>query len=65
VPACELTGLGESGVDFTSRFSENGIEDLINPHKSDALFAVWRAPSGVRLDRPYLHRAVELRQSAA
>ncbi len=62
-PACELTGFGESGVDFVIQFWVNGIEDVTHPYKSDALFAVWGALKGAGIDIPYPRRVVEFRQT--
>ena len=62
-PDCELTGFGDSGVDFCVEFWVNGIDDGRNKYRSQVLFAIWNALKEAQIEIPYPHRVVELRQT--
>ena len=60
-PDCELTGFGESGVDFAVEYWVSGIDDGRNKYASEVLFAIWNALRAEGIEIPYPHRVVELK----
>ena len=58
---CELTGFGDSGIDFVVEFWVNGIDDGRNKFRSDVLFLVWNALKENSIEIPYPHRVVEIK----
>ncbi|WP_390911448.1 mechanosensitive ion channel domain-containing protein [Pseudosulfitobacter sp. SM2401] len=60
-PDCELTGFGDSGIDFVVEFWVNGIDDGRNKFRSDVLFLVWNALKDNDIEIPYPHRVVEIK----
>ncbi|MDG1470282.1 MAG: mechanosensitive ion channel [Ascidiaceihabitans sp.] len=60
-PDCELTGFGDSGIDFVVEFWVNGIDDGRNKFRSDVLFLVWNALKDNDIQIPYPHRVVEFK----
>jgi small-conductance mechanosensitive channel len=58
---CELTGFGDSGIDFVVEFWVNGIDDGRNKFRSDVLFLVWNALKENDIEIPYPHRVVEIK----
>ncbi len=63
-PDCELTGFGESGVDFAVEYWVEGIDDGKNKYKSPVLFAIWNALKDNGIEIPYPHRVVEIKGAA-
>ena len=61
LPDCELTGFGESGIDFVVEFWVNGIDDGKNKYASDVLFLVWNALKENNIEIPYPQRVVEIK----
>lgn len=64
-PDCELSGFGDSGIDFSVEFWVNGIDDGKNKYCSDVRFLVWNALKDAGIEIPYPHRVVELRGAPA
>jgi potassium-dependent mechanosensitive channel len=62
---CELTGFGESGIDFSVEYWVNGIDDGRNKYASQVLFAVWNALKDAGIEIPYPHRVIEMRDTRA
>jgi small-conductance mechanosensitive channel len=62
-PDCELKGFGESGIDFGVEYWVNGIDDGRNKYASHVLFAVWNALKDARIEIPYPHRVIEMRDN--
>lgn len=60
-PDCELSGFGDSGVDFVCEFWVNGIDDGRNKYTSQVLFAIWNALKDAGIEIPYPHRVVEFK----
>ena len=60
-PDCELTGFGESGIDFAVEYWVSGIDDGRNKYASEVLFAIWNALKAEGIEIPYPHRVVELK----
>ena len=63
-PDCELTGFGESSVDFTVEYWVSGIDDGKNKYASPVLFAIWNALKDAGIEMPYPRRVVEIRGGA-
>jgi small-conductance mechanosensitive channel len=64
-PDCELTGFGESSVDFTVEYWVNGIDDGKNKYKSPVLFAIWNALKEEGIEMPFPQRVVHLKPASA
>ncbi|PWL34380.1 mechanosensitive ion channel domain-containing protein [Marivita sp. XM-24bin2] len=62
-PDVELRGFGDSGIDFGVEFWVNGIDDGKNKYASDVLFLIWNALKEHKIEIPYPHRVVELRNA--
>lgn len=60
-PDCELSGFGESGIDFVVEFWVNGIDDGRNKYTSKVLFAIWNALKDEGIQIPYPHRVIEMK----
>lgn len=60
-PDCELTGFGDSGIDFVVEFWVNGLDDGKNKYRSDVLFLIWNALKENDIQIPYPHRVVEFK----
>jgi len=59
-PDCELSGFGDSGVDFTVEFWVPGLDDGKNKYSSDVLFLIWNALKAHNIEIPYPRREVTL-----
>ncbi|WP_435260104.1 mechanosensitive ion channel family protein [Thioclava sp. FR2] len=62
-PDCELTGFGESSVDFVLEYWVNGIDDGKNKYRSPVLFAIWNALKAEGIEMPFPQRVVHLKQA--
>ena len=60
-PDCELSGFGESSVDFVVEYWVNGIDDGKNRYRSPVLFAIWNALKAEGIEMPYPQRVVHLK----
>lgn len=60
-PDTELTGFGDSGIDFVVEFWVNGIDDGDKKYTSDVLFLIWNALRDNDIEIPYPHRVVEFK----
>ncbi len=60
-PDCQQRGFGQSSVDFAVEHWVDGIDDGKNKYASPVLFAIWNARKDAGIERPYPHRAVDLR----
>ena len=60
-PDTELTGFGDSGIDFVVEFWVNGIDDGDKKYTSDVLFLIWNALKDNGIQIPYPHRVVEFK----
>ncbi len=60
-PDTELTGFGDSGIDFVVEFWVNGIDDGDKKYTSDVLFLIWNALKDNNIQIPYPHRVVEFK----
>ncbi len=60
-PDCELTGFGESSVDFVVEYWVSGIDDGKNKYKSPVLFAIWNALKAEGIEMPYPQRVVHMK----
>lgn len=60
-PDCELSGFGESSVDFVLEYWVHGIDDGANKYKSPVLFAIWNALKAEGIEMPFPQRVVHLR----
>lgn len=60
-PDTELTGFGDSGIDFVVEFWVNGIDDGNKKYTSDVLFLIWNALKDNGIQIPYPHRVVEFK----
>lgn len=60
-PDCELSGFGDSGIDFVCEFWVNGIDDGRNKYTSQVLFAIWNALKDAGIEIPYPHRVVQIK----
>ena len=57
----ELSGFGDSGVDFAVEFWVNGLDDGENKFTSDVLFLIWNALKDNGIQIPYPHRVIEFK----
>src|SRR6056297_3116539 len=64
-PDVELRGFGDSGIDFGVEFWVNGIDDGKNRYASDVLFLIWNALKEHKIEIPYPHRVIEMRNAPA
>ncbi len=64
-PDCELTGFGESAVDFAVEYWVNGIDDGKNKYKSPVLFAIWNALKAEGIEMPYPQRVIHHKGAVA
>ena len=62
-PDCELSGFGESSVDFVLEYWVNGIDDGKNKYRSPVLFAIWNALKAEGVEMPFPQRVVHLKQT--
>lgn len=62
-PDCELSGFGESSVDFVVEYWVNGIDDGKNKYRSPVLFAIWNALKAEGIEMPFPQRVVHLKQT--
>lgn len=60
-PDCELSGFGESSVDFVVEYWVNGIDDGKNKYQSPVLFAIWNALKAEGIEMPFPQRVVHLK----
>lgn len=61
-PDCELTGFGDSSVDFVVEYWVNGIDDGKNKYRSQVMFAIWNALKAEGIEMPFPQRVVHLKQ---
>ncbi len=59
-PDVELSGFGESGIDFCVEFWVNGLDDGVNKYSSDVLFLIWNALKDNNIEIPYPRREVSI-----
>ena len=63
-PSCELSGFGESGIDFELEYWVAGIEDLTDDYQSKVLFSIWNTLKEAGIEMPYPQRVVHLKTDA-
>ena len=61
-PDVELSGFGDSGIDFVVEFWVEGIDDGKNKYQSQVLFAIWNALQKHDIEIPFPQRVVHLKQ---
>lgn len=61
-PEIELKAFGDSGVEFGCEFWVNGLDDGENAYTSDVMFAIWNALKAAKVEMPYPHRVLELKE---
>jgi small-conductance mechanosensitive channel len=60
-PDVELSGFGESGVDFVVEFWVEGIDDGRNKYQSKVLFAIWNALKAHDIEIPFPQRVIHFK----
>lgn len=60
-PDVELSGFGDSGIDFVVEFWVEGIDDGKNKYQSKVLFAIWNALKEHEIEIPFPQRVVHLK----
>ncbi len=61
-PDCELSGFGDSGVDFTVEFWVEGIDDGKNRYTSEVRFLIWNALKDAGIEIPFPQREIRYRE---
>lgn len=61
-PDCELSGFGDSGIDFTVEFWVEGIDDGKNRYTSEVRFLIWNALKEHGIEIPFPQREIRYRE---
>lgn len=64
-PDCELSGFGDSGIDFTVEFWVEGIDDGKNKYTSEVRFLIWNALKEAGIEIPFPQREIRFRDGHA